>query len=122
MKVDPYVVMVISGIVLPLVNGLVFRYSSNPKVLSLANAVLAFVANGIAYALAPDGAYLFDREWLSYLFTSFVSLVIAQTAYLRIYVPLKLTARPDGILPKGGIKIGQRLPAEYPPATRADAA
>lgn len=112
---NPYYVMIVLSVILPLLNGLAFKYTSNPNLLRLANAVLAFVAQAINFALQSDHTYLFDNAWWEYVMASFLTLVISQAAYLNIYVPLKLTSRPDGVLPTAsGIALGVRAPAEFP--------
>lgn len=115
-EVHPMIITFIIGVLLPLVNGLVFKYTSNPNYLKLVNAVLVLVAEAIAFALNDSGQYVFDHEVLSYFFQSLIALVTAQFAYQHGFVALRLTSRPDGVLPTNvGIKLGDRLDAEMPP-------
>jgi hypothetical protein len=116
MSVNPYYVTLVISVVLPVVNGLVFKYTSNPNLLRLANAVLVFVAEAINFALQSDRTYLFDSAWLEWFINSFLALLVSQVTYLSIYVPLKLTSRPDGVLPtNGGVQLGRvRTASEYP--------
>jgi hypothetical protein len=113
--VDTMWMTLLISVVLPLVNGLVFKYTSNPHYLKLVNLVLVFIAEAANHALR-DGVYLFDNAWLSWVLQSLVAVVFAQTAYQHAYVGLRLTSRPDGILPtNAGIKVGDRLAGEVPP-------
>lgn len=116
MSVNPYFITLLISVGLPLVNGLVFRYTSNPNLLRLANAVLVFIAEAINFALQSDHTYLFDSAWLEWLINSFIALVVSQVTYASILVPLKLTSRPDGVLPtNSGIQLGaERMASQYP--------
>lgn len=117
---NPLVITTFTMVLLPWFSGLVFKYTSNPGYLRLAGAVMAFVAEAVNYGLNDHGALLITNEWLEWVFMSFIALVGAQTKYLSIDVPMKLTSRPDGVLPTtAGVQLGVRKPSEYPPGQLA---
>lgn len=97
--VSPAFVILIAGTLIPIISGLVTKYSS--KLTGPLDIILAAVAALLATNVAPGGAAVLSSATLyNFLFTLAASLA----AYYKLWKPLGVTNNPTN--PTGQAKLG----------------
>jgi hypothetical protein len=94
---DPTVVATITGVLLPLLVGLVTKAAAPPKVKAIVNIVASAAAALLLNALNANGYAVVSGPMLA---TWLQQTVIAVAAYLGVWKPLDATSR---LLPARGL-------------------
>lgn len=83
------IVLLVTGVLIPLVTGLVTKWTLPSWIKGAMTVVLNAVAAGIAVAVTADGTAVVSNEWLlSTLYGCMVSLI----AYAKLFLPAGLTS------------------------------
>lgn len=103
------VVVVILGTVVPLVTGLLTKYTLSPGIKGLITVLLNAVVAAITTAIVADGSAVFSNQTL---LTFVLGLVSSTAAYYNVWKPNGLTSNTpaDKLAPRAGI--GPSVPAE----------
>lgn len=105
---SPFVVTIFLSLLVPIVTGLLTKYALPAAAKVIIMIVLdAAVALVVGATMLPDGTAVINSQSLG---SAVVAVVVSVATYLGVYVPLKVSNRPDGILgPTVGI--GPKTPA-----------
>lgn len=97
MHLSPLTVTVLSGLVIPIVVGLLTKYNAPAIVKGAISLFLSAVAGLVAQNIIPDGGAVISQDALFYAAIAFVTQL---AMYLGIYKPLDLNEKTA---PKVGI-------------------
>ena len=115
---DPIVLSTITGVLLPLLVGLVTKAAAPPKVKAIVNIVASAVAALLLNAANADGYAVVSAQALAAFLQQ---TVIAVAAYLGIWKPLDTNAHlmPEIGVGRVPVEAAPPAPAPAPPARRA---
>lgn len=92
----PVLVTVIISVFIPIVTGLITKYTLHPTwkniITIILNAISALV---VGATMLPTGVSVISSQAL---LSAIIGVVVSIATYLGIWVPAKVTNRPDGIL------------------------
>lgn len=86
------VIMFVISVLIPLLNGLLTKYSTSSKVKAVLTIVLNAVAALVVTGLQADGTAVFSNATL---LTFVFGTVVSVTSYLGLYKPVGLTSSND---------------------------
>ncbi len=100
LTVNNTLVLLLTGAVIPIVNGLLLRPDNPSWVKVLVASVVATVAHGLSQAVQADGTAVLTQEWLLGLVLTVASMI---AAYLGIWKPaIDPNAKLPSLLPRLG--------------------
>lgn len=99
LTINNSVVLVLTGLVVPLVNGLLLRPENPGWVKVLVANLLATVVHGFSQTIQADGAAILTQEWFLGLFITLGTMI---ATYLGVWKPM---IDPDRTFP-GGLRLG----------------
>lgn len=93
---SPLAVTLVLSLAVPIVTGLLTKYSVPAAVKAIVMIVLdAAVALVVHAEMLPSGVAVINSQTLT---AAILGVVVSVATYLGIYVPVKLSNRPDGVL------------------------
>ena len=98
----PYTVTLILGFVIPLVNGLVTKYTTPAWVKAVVGLVLAAVAGVINVSLTEGGGAVISQSTLK---SAGLTFIVAVAAYAGVWKPFSLTSSPVTHVDETGVLV-----------------
>jgi hypothetical protein len=93
---SPFAVTLFISLLVPIVTGLLTKYALPATAKAIIMIVLdAAVALVVGAQMLPDGTAVINSQTL---LSALIAVVVSVATYLGIYVPVKLSNRPDGVL------------------------
>ncbi len=106
LTINNTLVLVLTGAVIPLVNGLLLRPSNPQWVKGLVSSLFATVVHAFSQVIQQDGTAFLSQEWMLGLAITLVSMT---AAYLQVWKPLvNPNATVPTALPVGDVLAGRR--------------
>lgn len=93
---SPMAVTLVLSLLVPIVTGLLTKYALPAAVKALIMLVLDAVVSLVVHAeMLPTGVAVINSQALV---GAILGVVVSAATYLGVYVPVKLSNRPDGVL------------------------
>jgi hypothetical protein len=107
LKLDPRLLQIGSGILIPLVVGFITKVHAPKWLKAVLNLVLSAIAGALSTALASNGNVLLST-WALGIIQTFVTSIVS---YYGLWKPSGAAAAVQGVAPDSGI--GQQHPEQY---------
>jgi hypothetical protein len=91
LNLSPIIVVLISSVLIPLINGLVTKLSDSSKVKSVVTLFLSGVAGLVTVGITEGGGAIISQEAL---IAAAVTFVVSVALYFGVYKPFELTSSP----------------------------
>jgi hypothetical protein len=113
LKLDPRLLQIASGVVIPLVVGFITKLHAAKGLKSVLNFLLSAIAGGLSVALASDGNVLLST-WAFGIIQTFVTSIVA---YYGLWKPTGVAAAVQ--VKTANVGIGTQVPPEVPEPANA---